>query len=117
MINEATLIILLVVLMMMNFFSVGYLFFVLIDKIQMSKIKTTFYITFQTVFTFILALAIYHFFLSRFTDPAHLDFPNLRDYSFYYVVGWNVFFAVLAILYIANAVIHHIYAKKKEAAF
>ncbi|WP_280770031.1 hypothetical protein [Salipaludibacillus daqingensis] len=117
MINEATLVILLVVFMMFNFISVGYLFYVLVDRIQMTKIKSTFYITFQVIFTFLVAVAIYHFFLSTWTDPAHLNFPNLRDYSFYYVVGWNAFFGVLAILYLANAVAHHVYAKKKQTSF
>jgi len=115
MINEATLVLLLVVFMMFNFISVGYLFYVLVDRIQMTKLKSTFYITFQVLFTFLIAVGIYHFFLSNWTDPAHLDIPNLRDYSFYYMVGWNAFFGVLAFLYLTNAIIHHVYAKKKRA--
>ncbi|QKS72142.1 hypothetical protein FLK61_36400 [Paenalkalicoccus suaedae] len=117
MINEATLAILLVVFMMLNFVTVGYLFFVLIDKMRMSKVKSTLYITLQVISTFLVALLFYHFVISRFTDPAYLNFPNLRDYSLYYMIGWNAFFAFLALLYLLNAIAHHIYAKRRLESY
>ncbi|WP_096189869.1 hypothetical protein [Evansella halocellulosilytica] len=113
MINEATLIISLLVIFFLIFVSVGYLFFVFIERLEFTGKKTTVYITVQVIGTILLTLIIYHF-ISPFVDPSGMYIENLRNYSFYYVIGWNVFFSIMALIFIVNAIVHHIYARKKE---
>ncbi|WP_026690782.1 hypothetical protein [Alteribacter aurantiacus] len=114
MINEATLVITLVILFLFIFASVGYLFFVIIERIQMTKFKTTVYIFTLMIVSFLCSVAIYHFIVSPFVDPANIYIENLRNYSFYYVIGWNAYFAVLTAILLLMAIGHHIYAVKKE---
>jgi hypothetical protein len=117
MINEATLVISLVMLMFTTFAAVGYLFYILTDRIEMTKLKSTLYIMLQVTGTLLIAVAFYHFGIARWTDPSNMHMESIKDYSFYYIIGWNGFFGVLSLLYLINAAVHHIYAKKKESAF
>ncbi|UCZ52414.1 hypothetical protein LGQ02_16450 [Bacillus shivajii] len=113
MINEATLIISLLILFFLIFVSVGYLFFIFIERLEMTGKKSTLYISAQVLGSVLLTFIIYHF-LSPYVDPSGLYIENLRNYSFYYVLGWNAFFAIMAAIFFINAICHHIYARKKE---
>ncbi|MBM7096308.1 MULTISPECIES: hypothetical protein [Alteribacter] len=117
MINEATLIVALVFLFLLIFASVGYLFFIIIERIRMTKLKTTLYITGLMIVSFLFSVAIYHFIVSPLVDPSNVYIENLRNYSFYYVIGWNAYFAVLTVILLLLAVGHHIYAVKKDKEY
>ncbi|MBU9723608.1 MULTISPECIES: hypothetical protein [Bacillaceae] len=112
MINEATLIISLVFLILLIMASVGYLFYIIIDRFRMKKWIGTFYIIGQVLFSFLIATGIYQLILP-FVDPSNLHIENLRNYSFYYVISWNAYFAVITLVFLINAIIHRVYARKK----
>ncbi len=80
----------------------------------MTKIKTTVYIFALMIVSFIVSIGIYHFIVGPLVDPAHMQIDNLRNYSFYYVIGWNAYFAVLTTILFLLALGHHVYAVKKE---
>ncbi|MBU9712357.1 hypothetical protein [Evansella tamaricis] len=112
MINEATLILSLIFLIFLIMASVGYLFFIIIDRFEMRKSFATIYIIGQVILSMIIAFGIYQF-IVPYVDPSNIHIENLRNYSFYYVLGWNVYFAVQASVFLVNGIGHQIYAARK----
>ncbi|CAM3983361.1 hypothetical protein [Alkalicoccus chagannorensis] len=113
--NEVTLTMTMVGLIFLTFTAVGYLFYILLERIEMAKWKSTLYIMLHTIGTAAAAGLLYHFIIAPWADPANRQIENIRmDYSFYYMIGWNALLAVIAGMFLLNAGLHHYYIKKIE---
>ena len=111
MINETTLTISLVILMALIFVSIGYLFFVLINRLQMKIFVATLYIIVQVTVCLVAGTGIYHI-ISPYVDSTQLSIESLQNYSFYHLMGWNVYFGILAFILIISAISHQLYSIK-----
>ncbi|UTR11097.1 hypothetical protein MM300_01830 [Evansella sp. LMS18] len=113
MINETTLTISLIILMLFILAGVIYLFFVIMERLKINRVTALFYAFLQASVSIIIAGVVFQW-MSPLTDPSELHFHHLLNYSFYPVIGWNVFLGIVAAAFIGNGAVHHLVSYRKS---